>query len=109
MTFRLTTLSLIATLCAVPSFAGPSGQHSAQAAGHSGQAASHSSAALATGAAAVIAVPLAVTGAGLAISGAAIADVGAGSVALGNDLSRVGTGQPVLRQEVRPDPAPTLD
>ncbi|MFC6639351.1 hypothetical protein GV827_11160 [Sulfitobacter sp. JBTF-M27] len=109
MTICLTGLSLIAIVCAVLSFAGQSGQHSAKAAGHSSQAASHGSAALATGTAAVVAVPIVVFGAGLAISGAAIADVGVGRVALGNDLSRVGTGQPVLQQGITPDPVPTLD
>ncbi|MFC6636920.1 hypothetical protein GV827_22805 [Sulfitobacter sp. JBTF-M27] len=109
MTIRIAILSLISIVCAVPSLAGPSGQHSANAAGHSGQAASEGSAAVASGTAAVMAVPIVVFGAGLAISGAAIADVGVGGVALGNDLSRVGTGQPVLHQGVTPDPAPTLD
>jgi hypothetical protein len=109
MFIRTTSLALFATLFVTPSFAGPSGQHSAQSANHSGQAASHGSAAVSTGAASVIAFPIFAFGASVAISGAALEEIGEGALTLGNDLSRVGTGQPAITHGVKPNGAPTLD
>lgn len=109
MPIRSIPLALIAALSVTPSFAGPSGQHSAQSVDHSVQGASHGSAAVSTGTAAVVAVPIVAFGAVIAISGVALEEVGQGSLALGNDLSRVGTGQPILLQDVQPNGAPTLD
>jgi len=109
MTLRSLSLVLIAGLTVSPAFAGPSGQHSAQAANHSGQATSEGSAAVGTGAASVVAVPIFVLGGVVAISGAALAEVGEGSVGLADDLFRAGTGQPLITDGVRPNGPPTLD
>ena len=109
MNTRSVPLVLIAALAVTPSFAGPSGQHFAQSVDHSAQGASHGSAAVSTGAAAVVAVPIVAFGAAVAISGIALEEVGQSSLALGSDLSRVGTGQPVIVQGVQPNGAPTLD
>ncbi len=92
-----------------PAFAGPSGQHSAEAANHSGQAASEGSAAVVTGAAAVVAVPIFVLGGTVAITGAALEEIGEGSAELGDDLFRAGTGQPIRTDGVTPNGPPRLD
>ncbi|MDT8326813.1 MAG: hypothetical protein RQ750_05410 [Roseovarius sp.] len=109
MFIRAASLALIADLLVIPAFAGPSGQHSAQSVGHSAQGASHGSAAVSTGAASVAAVPIFAFGSVLAVTGAALEEVGEGSLVLGNDLSRVGTGQPVQTGRVTPNGAPVLD
>lgn len=109
MTIRFTSLAIILGLAATASFAGPSGQHSAQSVDHSGQAASHGSAAIVSGAATVTAVPIMLFGTTLAISGAALKEVGEGTVGIGNDLYREGTVQAMAPRIVTPNGAPTLD
>lgn len=109
MFIRATSFAVFASLLVTPAFAGPSGQHSAQSVDHSAQGASHGSAAVSTGAASVTAVPIFAFGSALAVSGAALEEVGEGSLALGNDLSRVGTGKPVQTGRVKPNGAPVLD
>ncbi len=108
MFIRPSLITLIA-LIATPSFAGASGQHSAQSVDHSAQAASHGSAAVVTGAAAVIAVPIVAFGSVFTVSGAALEEVGEGSVTAGTELLRAGTGQPTNNHAIKADGAPTLD
>jgi len=108
MFIRPTLITLI-TLVATPSFAGASGQHSAQSVDHSAQAASHGSAAFVTGTATVIAVPIVAFGSVFTVSGAAIEEVGEGSVTAGTELLRAGTGQPANTNTIKADGAPTLD
>ena len=113
--------STIAALCialaaapfAAPAFAGPSGQHSAQALSFSGAASAQGSAAVSSGAATVLAVPIIVLGAGIVITGSALAAVGEGSLALGSEMIEAPHPRPVTRRAKRslivPDGPPTLD
>lgn len=92
---------------ATTGLAGPSTQHSAQAAAHSGAAASHSAAAVASGAAVVVAVPILAVGSTLSLSGAALQSAGSGAVQLGSQIIK--DTQPPLDALPNPDPAPSLD
>ncbi len=100
---RSTLFAALVALAAVPSYAGPSGQHSAAAVDHSAQAASHGSAAAVSGASTVASVPIVAVGSAIAITGSALEEVGEGAIGLGLDLSHIATGEePLLHSNAAP-------
>lgn len=103
---RSVLLTALVTLAAVPSYAGPSGQHSAAAVDHSAQAASHGSAAAASGVSTVASVPIVAVGSAIAITGSALEEVGESAIGLGLDLSHIATGEEPL---MHPNATPALD
>lgn len=113
MKLRTLTTTMItagfAAIIATHSFAGGSGQHSAQSTNHSGQASVHGSAAVVTTAATVLAVPVIAVGGSFAITGAALESVGTGAMEVGVEMIPVEQVQTKPRHIVTPDGKPTLD
>lgn len=90
-------------------FAGPSGQHSAEATYHSGEAASHAGAAVASGAVTAVAVPIVAVGSAIAVTGSALEELGTSTIDAGSDLSLKGRPAQTINITVMPNAAPTLD
>ncbi|WP_295315929.1 hypothetical protein [Roseobacter sp.] len=86
MFIRSALIGLTMALTATTAFAGPSGQHSAQASDHAAAAASHGSAAVASGVATVVAVPVIAVGSTLAVTGSALEELGASTIDAGSDI-----------------------
>ncbi len=109
MFIRSALVGLALATTATAAFAGPSGQHSAEASYHSGEAASHAGAAVASGTATAVAVPVIAVGSALAVTGSVLEEIGTSTIDAGADLSLSAQPHRAINVTVMPNAAPTLD